>query len=74
MAKECEKLAGCPFFHDKLPNMPTMVESLKRMYCLGDNSKCARHLVSGAGKPVPTDLFPNHRHRVAGLIGGGKAA
>lgn len=66
--KECEKLPKCPFFHDKLPNMPTMVEALKRMYCLGDNAGCARHQVSAAGKPVPTDLFPNHLHRVVALL------
>ena len=67
---QCEKLPKCPFFYDKLPNMPTMVEALKRTYCLSGGSGCARLQVSVAGKPVPTDLFPNHTHRVAALIRG----
>lgn len=66
--QRCEKLVKCPFFHETLPSMPSMAEALKNKYCLGDNSGCARFLVSKAGKPVPPDLFPNHAHRVKLLV------
>lgn len=58
---ECECLAGCPFFHDKMENMPAMADIFKRKYCLGDNSQCARHIVfKTLGKSmVPSDMFPN---------------
>jgi hypothetical protein len=64
----CAKLSGCPFFHDKMANMPSAADALKNSFCLGDHSGCARWLVSSAGKPVPSDLFPNHKHRVAALL------
>jgi hypothetical protein len=60
----CGKLEKCPFFHEKLPSMPSMAETLKRKYCLGTFAECARFKVSNAGKTVPADLFPNHAHRV----------
>jgi hypothetical protein len=64
----CEKLSPCPFFHENLPNMPSASDALKQRYCLGDPSGCARFQVSKAGKSVPPDLFPNHQHRVAGIV------
>lgn len=67
---QCPKLSGCPFFHDKMANMPSAAEALKSAFCLHDNSGCARFLVSSAGKPVPADLFPNHTHRVKSILGG----
>ncbi len=68
MQQQCEKLTDCPFFNHRLPNMPTMVEAIKRTYCLDTSTECARYQVSTAGKQVPADLFPNHRHRVAALL------
>jgi hypothetical protein len=65
----CPKLSGCPFFHDKMANMPSAADVLKGKYCLNDYQQCARHQVSGAGVTVPGDLFPNHGHRVKALTG-----
>ncbi len=58
---ECECLPSCPFFNDKMKNMPTTANVYKKRYCLGDNTKCARYMVFKAlGKErVPLDLFPN---------------
>jgi hypothetical protein len=58
---QCECLAGCPFFHDKMENMPAMADIFKKRYCLGDSLTCARHRVFEArGREfVPMDLFPN---------------
>ncbi len=57
---ECICLPNCPFFNDRMENMPTMAAVYKRRYCLGDNTSCARFMVFaalGRGK-VPADLSP----------------
>jgi hypothetical protein len=64
----CAKLSGCPFFHDKMANMPSAADALKNKFCLGDFNPCARYQVSSAGQQVPSDLFPNHSHRVKALL------
>jgi len=64
----CAKLSGCPFFHDKMANMPSAADALKNTFCLGDFRPCARFQVSSAGVAVPPDLFPNHAHRVKALV------
>jgi hypothetical protein len=65
---ECEKLSKCPFFSDRLPNMPAVAGLLKQTYCLGDKVSCARYQVSMAGVPVPPDLFPNEVGRIAQIL------
>lgn len=60
---ECECTPRCPFFNGKMAQlMPAVVEAMRKQYCLGDNSDCARYMVRKAlGKPeaVPEDLTPN---------------
>lgn len=58
---ECECLPRCPFFHDKMDDMPVMADMYKHKYCLGDAATCARHMVFEVlgREAVPTDLFPN---------------
>jgi hypothetical protein len=63
----CEKLEKCPFFHDKLADMPAVSDLMKKEYCLGDKTRCARFLVSTAGLPVPADLFPSEYTRAVQL-------
>ncbi len=58
---ECERLATCPFFQEKMANMPKTSELLKATYCKGDFTKCARYLVFKAGVKVPSYLFPYDR-------------
>ncbi|MBN2715593.1 MAG: hypothetical protein JXX14_07035 [Deltaproteobacteria bacterium] len=69
---QCECLEKCIFFHDKMGNMPSMAEIMKKKYCLGDSNNCARHIVFKAkGKgSVPADLFPNQLDRAEKLIHG----
>lgn len=71
MAK-CECIPKCPFFQNKMADMPEMSAMLKKRYCLGDKTKCARYAVRGAlGAPaVPIDLFPNESARAAKLVAG----
>ncbi len=37
----CESLEGCPFFNEKMANMPSSANHYKEKYCMGDNSDCA---------------------------------
>lgn len=63
---DCECLQGCPFFHDKMENMPAMSDILKKRYCHEDWVECARHQVFArlGREGVPSDLFPNQTDRV----------
>ena len=67
---ECEYIAKCLFFNGKMANvMPNIVESIKKRYCLGDNSSCARYIVCTklGREAVPDDLVPN-KHDIANRI------
>ncbi len=64
---ECERLEKCPFFHDRMSGMKSVVNLMKEQFCLGDKTKCARYLVSNAGLPVPADLFPADYERAVQL-------
>jgi hypothetical protein len=63
-------LPGCPFFHDKMQNYPFAAEHMKRKFCLGDNTDCARHRIRvGLGsEAVPDNLFPNDNARADGIL------
>ena len=67
---DCECLAACPFFNDKMADMPSMAGIYKNKYCRGEFSSCARYMVSKAlGRDkTPPDLFPNQLSRAQELI------
>ncbi|MCE1247924.1 MAG: hypothetical protein LWY06_14875 [Firmicutes bacterium] len=67
---ECEALAGCPFFNDKMAVKTILSGFFKKKYCLGSNNECARFMVRQAlGKDnVPPDLFPNQTDEAELLI------
>lgn len=62
----------CQFFQNQMSGMPATTILMKKSYCEGDNSTCARWLVLSQLGPtrVPQDLFPNQRHRVATILAG----
>ena len=64
----CEKLQACPFFTDKMANMPNTSKLMKQMYCFGDKMHCARYLVNRAGIVVPLDLFPHDLERAQQMV------
>jgi len=70
---DCELLAGCAFFNDKMPIDGAMGTLYKKKYCQGDNKNCARHMVFKAlGKEkVPIDLFPNMADKAKKIIAEG---
>jgi len=68
--KDCECLAKCPFFNDKMTNMPSAAKLIKYKYCKGDNTECARYIVFLAlgSEKVPANLFPNQIKRVEEIL------
>ncbi len=58
---DCQCLPKCPFFNDRMKNMPSMANVYKKNYCRGNNSECARFMVFSAlgREKVPLTLFPN---------------
>jgi hypothetical protein len=67
---ECQCLLQCPFFNDKMANMPGTASVFKNKYCKNKYDQCARFQVFqalGPGKS-PGDLFPNQVERVPGII------
>ncbi len=67
---ECKYITGCPFFNNKMTNMPKTANLFKERYCKGNNTKCARLMVAkNLGKEkVPLDLYPNQIERAINLI------
>jgi hypothetical protein len=67
---ECEALVKCPFFNDKMEDMPRQADFFRDLYCRGNNKICARYLVLKAlgREAVPPDLFPNHEPRARQII------
>lgn len=67
---DCERLAGCAFFNDKMDQMPAMSDIIKTKYCCGDKTSCARYqvLIALGKERVPADLFPNQTERAQALI------
>jgi len=61
--KECTMTSTCPFFNDQLSKKFTAEErnGLKKKYCGGGSSQCARYIVANALglDKVPGNLFPN---------------
>lgn len=70
MNKKCPKLEKCPFFLDEMADKPGTAAIYKKSFCLGDNSDCARLMVSRklGPKATPKDLYPNQKKRALDLI------
>jgi hypothetical protein len=53
-----------------MPNMPDAAEKLKKNYCYGDNSRCARYMVfvKLGRERVPADLFPLQVYRAEEVL------
>jgi len=67
---QCELLATCIFFNDKMANYPSTAEFLKKKHCLSDPESCARMMiVRELGRPsVPGDLFPHDLDRARKIL------
>jgi hypothetical protein len=71
---QCPSLAKCPFFNDKMANMPAVADMIKKRYCLTDNADCARWMVRQALSPekVPPNLYPKDSERAKAIIAAGQ--
>jgi hypothetical protein len=69
---QCECLEGCPFFHEKMDDMPNITRIYKNRYCLGSNFDCARHMVFRelGSEHVPENMYPNQVDRAAEILNG----
>lgn len=67
---DCECLASCPFFNDKMADMPATAGMMKKRYCREQFEKCARFMVfKTKGRDiVPKDLFPNQHQRAQTIL------
>jgi hypothetical protein len=65
---DCPKLQTCPFFGDRLADVPSVAGLLKQRYCRGDYARCARYRVVMAGVTVADDLYPNQAGRVERVL------
>ena len=66
----CTSTGACSLFYARLAARPAMAFLMRRRYCLGDNSKCARFLVAKSlGRfAAPDDLFPSEVERARAII------
>jgi len=67
---DCEMIANCIFFNDKMANKPGTANLLKSKYCKGAFAECVRRQVcQRLGKDkVPADLYPNQTDRAKELL------
>jgi len=71
--KECTIIDECPFFNDQQPRIHTAKEReiMKRKFCGGGSSQCARFIVAKAlgSDEVPENLYPEDLFRVSIILG-----
>ncbi len=72
---DCECLAKCIFFNDRMASKPATAQILKKQYCQGNSSECARYVVFKAlgGEHVPPDLYPSQKDRVEKILASARA-
>jgi len=67
---DCEKLPQCAFFNDRMADKPATAERMKKQFCQGDKTLCARYLVCMAKGPeaLPGDLYPHMLDRAKAIL------
>ena len=67
---ECERLANCSFYQNKMPIESGLGSLYRKKYCEGDKTRCARYLVVTKLGPeyVPDDLYPNMDKRAEEIL------
>ncbi|QGU94880.1 hypothetical protein GOM49_06990 [Clostridium bovifaecis] len=67
---ECPILKTCPFFNDKLLNVPICLDVYKKSCCLDENLRCARFVVARflGISSVPYELLPNEMDKAEEII------
>jgi len=72
----CRFTPYCPFFNDKLADMPAMAASMKMRFCEGEYENCARYmvLIEHGPKYVPDTLFPANLEQAEQILETQKSA
>lgn len=66
----CIYSEGCPFFTEVPGYSPQLHDEMKRRFCLGDSSDCARRLAKQymSREEIPDDLMPTELARAQDLV------
>jgi len=66
----CELTKNCLFFNKLMADMPSSVDTYKKLYCVDNFTSCARYKVRQAvgADLVPVDLFPHQKDRIDKII------
>jgi len=73
---ECEFHNSCPFFNDRMDQMPSTAGVYKKIYCHGNNDNCARYMIAkslGRNK-IPPTVYPNNRDMARKMISGQRSS
>lgn len=67
---ECPRARECPFYNDRMKNMPALALMYKISFCSNQFDACARYLVAQVLGPqfVPETLFPNQIQKAYEVI------
>ncbi len=67
---ECVCLPRCPFFNDRMGDMPATAQLMKKRFCLGEQTTCARFMIFSTlgSENVPMDLYPTQVERARELL------
>jgi hypothetical protein len=68
---DCKYMPECPFYNDRLPDMPERSEFYKMEFCHKRPPTCARfqmHEQLGL-KSIPDDIMPKDEDRVKDFLG-----
>lgn len=70
---KCTYWGTCPFLKEMMVGMPYATERLKKLYCDGQYTECARFQVYKAlgVDLVPFDLYPSMKSRADSIIANG---
>lgn len=67
---DCPRARECPFYNEKMKNMPSLTLLYKISFCMNQFDTCARYLVAQVlgVKAVPEDLLPNQMQKAHEFI------
>jgi len=69
---QCNMRSTCIFYTDRMDDMPTAAELMKKQYCLGEFEICARHRVEAklGSTCVPKILTPEDSRWADRIVAG----
>ena len=66
---DCERVAKCTFFMEKMPNMPEAAKTIKQYYCRKNYVRCARFVCYKVSCECPSSLLPHDFEYVVNRFG-----